>query len=114
MEARLDEKEMEAAMDPDGYPDDEELSHIRHWPLGEWQVLLEFVRDRWRYADMGYWREKVRGDRRIYEVSTGGWSGNEDLIKALLDHEVFWPLCWVQSRRGGHYLFEIRKETDHG
>ncbi len=42
-----------------------------------------------------------------YTISTYGWSGNELIIAALQDRLYFWDSCWVQSRRGGHYIFQI-------
>lgn len=45
---------------------------------------------------------------RMY-YSTGGWSGHEELISEL-EGTWFWMFCWVQSRRGGHYIFEIKPE----
>lgn len=43
--------------------------------------------------------------KRIH-FSTGGWSGAEDLIAALLQH--FWvQYRHVQWRRGGHFIFEV-------
>jgi hypothetical protein len=92
-------------MTPDGYPDDAELKKIAKWPLDDLEGLLEYVRQRWQYADAGYWRQ--RGGK--YWISTAGWSGNESIIGALEENYVFWAICWLQSRRGGHYIFEIKK-----
>lgn len=40
------------------------------------------------------------------EFHTGGWSGAEDLIAAMLGH--FWiDQCLVEWKRGGHYVFEV-------
>ena len=46
---------------------------------------------------------------RTWHVSTGGWSGHEDVISALRDNLMFWMLSWVSSTRGGHYVFETRE-----
>lgn len=43
---------------------------------------------------------------RRYEVSTGGWSGNEDIIR-VLERTFFWVMCWQSSRRGGHYVLDV-------
>jgi len=93
-------------MNADGYPTDAELKKIREWPHADLAGLLEYVQKRWAYADMGYWKQ--RGSK--YWVSTAGWSGNESIIGALQQNYVFWSFCWLQSRRGGHYIFQLRKE----
>lgn len=95
-------------MDKDGYPDNRELKKIRNWPYADFQGLMEYVFDRWKYADCGYWKK----GRKYYRISTGGWSGNESLISALMQNRMFWSCCWVSSKRGGHYVFEIRKIKD--
>ena len=94
-------------MDENGYPDEEELEKIRTWdptdPLG----LLAFVCARWHFGDWGW---HVKG--HTYHLSTGGWSGNEDLINAMQANYVFWALCWHTSRRGGHYTLVIPARFD--
>jgi hypothetical protein len=91
-------------MDRDGYPDDSELDSIRAWgqerPPG-YVGLMEFVQGLWRFPDY------FQACGRHYALSTGGWSGNEELIGALQDNHAFWACCWASSRRGGHYVFEI-------
>ena len=87
----------------DGYPTDEELKRIAEWLHDDWAALLEYVRERWTYQD----RWTVEGDKLF--VSTGGWSGNEDLIRALQQNRVFWAICWEQSRRGGHHIFDLAR-----
>lgn len=87
----------------DGYPDEDELRRIREWPHeGGFPGLMDFVRERWAYADWGW---TVDGETKTYRISTGGWSGNESLVEALQENTMFWTLCWESSRRGGHYEF---------
>ena len=88
-------------MDEDDYPEEHELKLIAEWPHDDWAALLEYVRERWTYQD----RWTVGGDKLF--VSTGGWSGNEDLIRALQQNRVFWAICWEQSRRGGHHILAL-------
>lgn len=95
-------------MDADGYPTSAELKKIQKWPHTDLEGLLKYVRERWAYADMGYWRQT----RHRYYVSTAGWSGNESIIGALEKNYVFWAICWVQSRRGGHYIFELKRSKN--
>ena len=42
-----------------------------------------------------------------YELATGGWSGNEDLIVAMSDNHPFWSAAWVRSESGGLHVFRI-------
>lgn len=99
-------------LDRDGYPTEEAITR-----LGEWNVVaggplltkatlddfLQLLESMWWRADWGF----RRGKTRLW-LSTGGWSGNEDVI-ATLRHTWFWHLCWVVSRRGGHYTFDLAK-----
>lgn len=96
--------------DDDGYPTEEAEKLVAEWPHEDnWRGLMAFIKPLWRYADCGYWTESLTDEgRKQYEISTAGWSGNESLIYALQENKIFWAFCWVQSRRGGHYIFEIR------
>lgn len=53
----------------------------------------------------------------ILELTTGGWSENEELINEL-SNTMFWFLWWQESKRGGYYKFkyteilEIEKGTE--
>jgi len=92
-------------MDKDGYPKACELRKITKWDYNDFQGLIEYVEERWKYFDWGYFRRT----RKRYYLSTGGWSGNESIVAALMKNLMFWSCCWVSSKRGGHYVFEIRK-----
>lgn len=88
-------------MDADGYPDDAELARIKDWPTTDLRGAFEFVRSLWRYPDY------FSSEGRAYSISTGGWSGNESVINAMQDNLMLWTLCWQESKRGGHYKFEV-------
>lgn len=108
--------------DEDGYPTEETLERIRSWPINDDSgplELLQYVRDAWYYPDRFFELDappddypdlmrNICGPRRWFYVSTAGWSGNESLIEALQHNVIFWMLCWWSSRRGGHYIFEVR------
>ncbi len=85
------------------YPEEHELKKIKEWD-DDIPALMEYVKELWirRY---GHWKQT--GSR--YDLSTCGWSGNEDIITALQDNTMFWMLCWQNSKRGGHYVFEVRQ-----
>jgi len=98
------------------YPTEEELKIIENWDFNtnfteEIPKFLTFIKDLWWMSDWG-WTEKKEEENgnnvtNLY-LSTGGWSGNEDLIDAM-KNTFFWKFCWKQHRRGGHYIFEILK-----
>ena len=102
--------------DDDGYPTDAVLEKITNWSHTDKFVhLMEFVKDIWWQADWG-WQEYNTKDYKnrheiTYDISTGGWSGNESIISALQDNRLFWMFCWEQSKRGGHYRFKVLTEN---
>ena len=96
---------MNTFLDDDGYPFEEDLIKIETWKA-KFSDLMDFVEDRWQYSEMAW---KQEGNR--YEISTMGWSGNEEIIGALMRNNIFWLFCWVQSTRGGHYIFEMVQES---
>ncbi len=96
----------------DNYPTDTAIAVILLWPATDYKNLFAFIRDIWHYADWG-WNEPdtfattPEEDEPCYRISTGGWSGNEDIIRAMKDNRMFWILHWMESRRGGHYKFDV-------
>lgn len=40
----------------------------------------------------------------VLELTTGGWSENEEIID-ILCNKMFWFLWWQESKRGGYYKF---------
>lgn len=100
-------------LDDDGYPTELACDRIRAWHWSDKQGWLKFVESLWYLADWG-WSEADEPDDldpskivHRYHISTAGWSGNETLIRAMLDNSMLWHSVWVQSRRGGHYILEI-------
>ena len=94
------------------YPTESELKKIRNWE-GDLLDLAHYVISLWSYPDRAklYKGKDFFGKsiKKLY-LSTGGWSGNEGIMGALQRNFMFWSLCWVQSKRGGHYWFEFRRE----
>ena len=98
-------------VDDGGYPTEEFLGRIEKWDVlkGKNSALMKFIKRYWRYSSAGFWSEKEHeGYGTEYRISTGGWSGNEAIIEALKNNRLFWNLYWVQSRRGGDYIFEVK------
>lgn len=107
-------------LDEDGYPTESCLEKIKNWPVGDSEEdLIEFIKSVWWATDWG-WSESVinhpyRKNRKVkeYQISTGGWSGNESLMKAF-EENIIWHFVWQSSRRGGHYVFHIDLPDNNG
>jgi hypothetical protein len=113
----------EEHLDDDGYPTDAALELIEKWYWDDCTGLLEFIKSIWHMRSWG-WTEvnaneldkddddyDERGGKLLF-VSTAGWSGNESIIRAFKENHMAWMLCWVQSRRGGHFIFEPHQFKD--
>ena len=86
------------------YPTEKELRRIEKWPYTDFVGLMEFIESIWEFKEWGFNRTKSS-----YQLSTGGWSGNESIIDAMQKNIIFWSVCWNSSRRGGHYVFRLPK-----
>jgi len=101
-------------LDEDRYPTKNALEAIEKWHWDDARGWFKFIEDLWHFHDWG-WKEKNEKhdykDKIVlrYYISTGGWSGNESIIRAMQNNDWMWHLNWVQSRRGGHYIFELRE-----
>jgi hypothetical protein len=82
-----------------GYPHEADLLRIEKWDPMDFDGWMAFVRDLWTYPECWNLVNKV------HRVATGGWSGNEDLIHAMVRNVVAWSLYWESSNRGGYYEF---------
>ena len=90
------------------YPTDEDLKKIREWPIkktDDCYKLIEFVEKIWWLPEWGIWRSK---GNKIH-MSTGGWSGNEEIMGAVSSNTMFWVFAFQSHRRGGHYIFQVRR-----
>ena len=92
---------IEPTFDADGYPTDDTLDTIKGWNFGDNAALMRYIRSAW--SDVG----RVWESGREIHMATGGWSGNESIIQAMMENHVFWAMCWASSTRGGKYVFEI-------
>jgi hypothetical protein len=92
--------------DEDGYPTEDALELIKSWPWQDTDGCFNFIRQMWQWNNM-MWTQTDDGEKITYNISTGGWSGNEGLVSALQENHVIWMFTWVQSKRGGHYIFEL-------
>lgn len=96
-------------MDAEGYPEEHELTKIKEWDYKDFPSLLDFIEVRWAYR--WYERRVVKdfnGNPILeWDISTAGWSGNEDIIYALLENKFFKMMWYYSWRTGGHYVFRI-------
>jgi hypothetical protein len=103
-------------LDEYGYPTSEALEIIELWPYDDETGWFTFIKPLWHLSDWG-WREnegvhEIFTDKKLYRyyLSTAGWSGNEEIIRAMIANKMLWSFTWVSSRRGGHYQFEVELE----
>lgn len=89
----------------DGSPTEDTLALISRWEYGDgWTSLMEYITP--YFSKWG--RVTYRESDKVYEMATGGWSGNEDIILALKGNMLFWHTAWVMTARGGYYEFEVK------
>ena len=93
--------------DKDGYPTKRELYRVKNWNIIDKgaKALVEFIEEIWWYPER---QIEHHGNRLV--LHTGGWSGNEDIIDALMEQSDFWSIYWEKSIRGGHYYFNLRRK----
>ncbi len=103
-------------LDENGYPTEEVLSFLRgYYPSPSFNILsfVIFIRDCIWNNDCGRFELSKRKRSGIYALTamTGGWSGNEDIIRAIQDNRniafnaMFRHIAW---KFGGYYKYEIR------
>lgn len=82
------------------YPTETFLEKVKEADVTNFHEFMAMIKTEWAFGNWG-WRQE--GD--IYYLSTGGWSGNEDIISAMQDNQMFWLMYWARTSRGGHYIF---------
>lgn len=82
--------------DANGYPTEHSLDLIKNWDITK-NDIFEFLKKLWKFRD-GYWTEiKHYNDvnelvLHEYQLSTAGWSGNEDIIQAFQNNFIAWSM----------------------
>jgi len=90
------------------YPSEEALEFVKNFDVKKFGclALAEFIENIWWNPEFGF--SITDGEKKkTLRLSTGGWSGNEEIICVMKENVIFWSICWVLTRRGGHYEFEI-------
>lgn len=98
-------------LDNEGYPIDEFLKFIKYYTPERMPILnfIEILCDGWYFGDWGYKLHRKYAGKRKFELHTGGWSGNEATIEAVLSniYLTHFTMRYVKWFTGGHYYFEI-------
>jgi hypothetical protein len=98
----------------EGYPTEEFLDFVRTFRPNGIITMNDFVEG---YLKAAWWPDGTWGftykrkikDRRTLRLSTGGWSGNEEIIAAIKENfplSLFY-MRMVQWRVGGGYTFKV-------
>jgi hypothetical protein len=96
----------------DGYPTEEALEMIEKWDAQDAKGFFEFVKSIWWMPNWGWQEEMNEEGNKEYHIATGGWSGNESIIYSMQRNRVIWLCTWLQSSRGGGYIFELRGQLE--
>lgn len=74
---------------------------------------LDIIKKYWNcdYGSLEVCKEKENGNITL-ELTTGGWSENEEFINELSE-TWFWFLWWQESKRGGYYKFVYSEEIQY-
>ncbi len=92
----------------DGYPTEACLKRVRAWDPMDFDGLARFLCEIWYWPELIKLGPAPKDGRMQLRMSTGGWSGNEDLVEAIPPQ---WHGMYFEShRRGDHWVFESLRE----
>lgn len=98
----------------EGYSTQELLDIIRNYNPSENMNIVEFLMTHilpyWWGGDGQYkLHRKYNGVQKLV-LHTGGWSGNEDIVGAILSniYLTHFSMTYVMWKAGGHFYFEIK------
>ena len=97
-------------LDNEGYPTEEWLEYIKNFTNGDIHEFISLLTDSWWMNSYGVvLKRKYKGKQKL-ELHTLGWSGNEELINAIIsnDYLTHFYMRYVMWRTGGYYYFEIK------
>jgi hypothetical protein len=93
---------MNFELDNDGYPTEETLENIENYD-GNYSDLPDLIGD--LFSEFG--KSELNGNE--WTLVTGGWSGNENMINALINNHLFYHTCWYATFAGVKYIFKLKK-----
>ena len=113
MDTKIKDASVKVMLSYDYSPTEEWLQFIRGYKPDDSMPLLKFVSEilpkGWYMADWGFvLHRKYKGKIKL-ELHTGGWSGNEEVISAILSNIwlTHFQMQYVMWKAGGHYYFDI-------
>lgn len=97
----------------EGYPTEEFISFLREWNCeSPYSIndVLDMVEQAWEHRDLGFKRRRQRNGRQTIEMHTLGWSGNEEIIGAIISNIwlTHFKLQYFKWITGGHYYFRLK------
>lgn len=97
---------MKEFLEKEDYVNQEDLDKIKNWRFEETFALVDFLEKIWDYDGfIKNWDTKSL--TLNLELHTLGCSGNEEIIKAVLENQFISAIFYSKWERGGHYYFEI-------
>jgi hypothetical protein len=100
-------------LDNDGYPTEEWLEFIRNYTPSQELPILKFVElleEGWYFAPWGFTLKRKNKGKQKLLLSTGGWSGNEEIVESILSNLnlAAFHIRYKSWKAGGHHEFEIK------
>jgi len=95
-------------MDNESLPTGETAVAIALWRSCDPFGWFSFISQAWN--DTGDFKEERLETSIKYHLQTGGWSGNETLIRAMYANKALWERTYYSHRIGGHYTFRVKTE----
>lgn len=106
---------MQALFDEDGYPSDQTLEEIVNFPFDNPSGFFELSEKAfnkhygsWQIVE-SYENPELRSNKplKVVKIATGGWSGNEMVVNAMIKN-VIWSVHFIACFRGGLYIIDAR------
>lgn len=101
---------MEVKKIMEGYPDSSILRKIKNWNGKDVWKMIGWIRDAWNmtYGNISIETKNITTSKPMkLTLVTGGWSGNEDIMRAICKNPYFDALYWQKSERGGLHEYKI-------
>lgn len=88
------------------YPTEEELRILKYYDVvNDLEGFLEYLES---IYNANYGSFELTGKKiRTLRLATGGWSGNEDIVREL--PLIFTMSFWYKSQRGGLHIYKIER-----